>query len=343
MYRRTASTTSAIPPRQLQWFIADAKEDGPAARTRSRPATSSRAGWSSTTRCTRRCASAKASSISPSCCCAATSSWRDNDGAARALPAPLLAPAGRRVPGHQRRCSTSGCACSPGPHTAVFAVGDDDQSIYAFRGANVANMQHFERDFATPERAGAADQARAELPLARPHPRRRQRADQAQPGASRQEPVDERRQGRAGARVRGAVATSTRRRSSSTSSKGLADDGVRARPKSRCCTARTRSRACSSTRCSMRRHPLPRLRRHALLRARRGQARARVPAPHRRARRRRRVPARRQFSAARHRRAHAGARCRTPRARRARRLWQAACAGGDRRQGGDEPRARSSS
>ena len=38
-----------------------------------------------------------------------------------------------------------------GSHTAVFAVGDDDQSIYAFRGAKVANMQQFERDFATPE------------------------------------------------------------------------------------------------------------------------------------------------------------------------------------------------
>ncbi|MFN5354883.1 MAG: UvrD-helicase domain-containing protein [Burkholderiaceae bacterium] len=34
-----------------------------------------------------------------------------------------------------------------GQHNAVFAVGDDDQSIYAFRGANVGNMAAFEREF----------------------------------------------------------------------------------------------------------------------------------------------------------------------------------------------------
>ena len=34
-----------------------------------------------------------------------------------------------------------------GNHTAIFAVGDDDQSIYRFRGADVGNMTALMREF----------------------------------------------------------------------------------------------------------------------------------------------------------------------------------------------------
>jgi len=34
-----------------------------------------------------------------------------------------------------------------GPQASLFAVGDDDQSIYAFRGAHVGNMADFEREY----------------------------------------------------------------------------------------------------------------------------------------------------------------------------------------------------
>ena len=39
----------------------------------------------------------------------------------------------------------------PGTSQGVFAVGDDDQSIYAFRGARVGNMADFEREYRVQE------------------------------------------------------------------------------------------------------------------------------------------------------------------------------------------------
>jgi DNA helicase-2/ATP-dependent DNA helicase PcrA len=42
---------------------------------------------------------------------------------------------------------TGGTPLSKDGSNAIFAVGDDDQSIYAFRGASAANMQDLQRDF----------------------------------------------------------------------------------------------------------------------------------------------------------------------------------------------------
>jgi len=63
-------------------------------------------------------------STSPSCCCAPTRSVATT-GDPAALPQPLAASAGRRVPGHQHAANTMAGACSPATRGSCSSSGDD--------------------------------------------------------------------------------------------------------------------------------------------------------------------------------------------------------------------------
>ena len=201
---------------------------------------------------------------------------------------------------------------------APFVVGDDDQSIYRWRGARVENMQHFKREFGATVfrleqnyRSTAVILGAANAVIAKNTDRMGKELWTATKGGDpirvyaayneRDEAdfvIDRIREHAGRGLPLSAAAVLYRSNAQSRAFEEVADGGA---------------------------HPLSRLRRPALLRARGDQGRTVVPAPDAIARRRHRLRARRQPADARHRRRDARpAAC--GRARHSRSLWESGLA-----------------
>jgi DNA helicase-2/ATP-dependent DNA helicase PcrA len=223
---------------------------------------------------TRRSASAKAWSISPSCCCAPTSCCATTSRCASTTSERFRHILVDEFQDTNKLQYAWLKLLAGGQAPTCSASGDDDQSIYAFRGADVGNMADFEREFrCEPDPPGA------ELPLPRQHPRRRQRHHQATTPRLGKNLWTE---AGSGEPMRIYESYQRRRRGALDRRGGQGSCSATATPRrDRPALPQQRAVAGAGTRAVQCRPALPRVWRPALLRARRDQARAGLPAPDR--------------------------------------------------------------